>query len=305
MVNTFKLTRYNFIIFIMLTTNVISLTSSEKAFNDGMYFVTASDTEHFPWLQGLILSIQKYNHGKISRISVYDLGLKKSEIKILENIPFVEVCDIETINPDMKTKFIVRPNGRLARGWYTWKPTILYQASKKFPYFLYLDSGFEVVSSLDKIFNEIKTQGYYFYDCGHLILPMVTKRVKNIFKLDLPENEWILEEDGISAGIQGISSKLSDSYILPVYKLATDIKNFEDDGSAFWGFGGARHDQAIFSILVRKLGLKTHKTFCNPNKLRAGNTKIYFGILKYFKFRKHKEKDVTRLIHAKNHKLLG
>ena len=34
--------------------------SSSISFDDGMYFATASATEHFPWLQGLIESIQKY-----------------------------------------------------------------------------------------------------------------------------------------------------------------------------------------------------------------------------------------------------
>jgi hypothetical protein len=205
----------------------------------------------------------------------------------------------------MKNKFTVRPNGRLARGWYTWKPVVLYQALKMFPYVLYLDAGFEVVCSLDEIFIDIKEKGYYLFDCGHLIFPMVTKRVRDLFELDAPQNEWILEEDGISAGIQGLSRELLEPYIMPVYNLASDIRNFEDDGTALWGFGGARHDQALFSIYARKLHLKTHKIYCNPRSIRIGNSEIYFGILKYFNLRKHHEKDAVRIMYAQTHKLLG
>lgn len=276
----------------------------ELSFHDGMYFATVADTEHFPWLQKLIESIQKYNHGKIAQIAVFDVGLTSSEIDELNNTPFVAVYDIDPINAEMKQKFAVRLNGRLARGWYTWKPAALYQALKKFPYVLYLDSGVEIVAALDNVFIEIQTKGYYLFDCGHLIFPMVTKRVRDLFQLDAPENQWILEEDGISAGIQGLSRDLVDSYVLPVYNFASDIKNFEDDGTAPWGFGGARHDQALFSIVARKLGLKTHKLFCAPRKMRIGNTKIYFGLFKYFKLRKHNEKDQRLLLHAQQCKLL-
>ena len=88
-------------------------------------------------------------------------------------------------------------------------------------------------------------------------------------------------------------------------KLAADIKNFEDDGTAYWGYGFARHDQTLFSIFARKLGLKTHHLFPNPRKIRVNDRKIYFGILKHFKFRKHNERDAARLKHAETNNLLG
>jgi hypothetical protein len=90
-----------------------------------------------------------------------------------------------------------------------------------------------------------------------------------------------------------------------MYQLAAHIENFEDNGSAYWGYGFARHDQTLFSIFVRKLRLKTHPLYCCPKKIRVGSSKIYFGALKYFKLRKHIEKNATRLEHAKTHNLLG
>ncbi len=284
---------------------IFSLIIASSSFSQLMYFVTTSDKEHFPWLEGLIDSIKKYNHGKIAKIAVFNIGLTKKQIDLLNNQELVQVYEIEPVNAGMNNKFVVRVNGRLARGWYSWKPAVLYQALKIFPYILYLDSGFEVVAPLDEIFNEIIQKGYFLYDCGHLIMPMVTKKVSSLFELDLPKNKWILEENGISGGLQGLSRKMFDSYVEPIYKLTNDISNFEDDGSAPWGFGGARHDQALFSIFARKLNLQTHTLFPNPKKIRVGDKKIYFGALKYFKFRKHHEKDPKRLIHANKYKLLG
>ena len=270
-----------------------------------MYFVTVADSEHFPWLQGLIESILKYNYTKVAKIAVFDLGLLQSEIQTLKQIKFVEVYPIEDTNPDMRTKFVVRTNGRLAKGWYSWKPVVFYQALKLFPYFLYLDSGVEVVAPVDKIFDEIQQEGYYLFDCSYILYPFVTDHVKQLFELDKVENQWILEQNGISAGIQGISRSMLDSYVMPIYQLTFDIKNFQDDGTASWGYGFARHDQTLFSIFARKLNLKLHPLFCNPKKIRVGDTKIYFGALKHFKLRKHIEKNAARLEHAKKHNLLG
>ena len=273
--------------------------------SNAMHFVTVADSEHFPWLEGLIASILKYNYTKISKIAVFDLGLRQSEVDRLKQIKFVEVYQIEDVNSEMRVKFIVRTNGRLARGWYSWKPIVFYQALKMFPSFLYLDSGVEVCAPLDAIFDEIEREGYYLFDGMHLIYPVVTDQVKQLFELNREENRWILEENCISAGIQGISRCLLDSYVAPMYQLASNIKNFEDNGSSAWGYGFARHDQSLFSILARKLQLKTHPFYCCPTKIRVGDHKIYFGGLRYFKLRKHIEKNGARLEHAKIYNLLG
>lgn len=284
---------------LLFLTHTVSLQAKE------MYFVTVSDTEHFIWLQGLIQSILKYNYTKVAKIAVFDLGLTQAEIDQLNEMAYVQVHEIEDVNPSMREKFVVRTNGRLARGWYSWKPVVFYQALKMFPYFLYIDSGIEVAAPLDDIFKEIESEGYYLFDCPHLIFPVVTDHVKKLFELDKPENAWILEEKCISAGLQGVSRAVIDAYIEPMYQLAADIKNFEDDGTAPWGYGFARHDQLLFSILARRLGLKTHPLYCDPQKIKVGNYKIYFGALKHFKLRKHIEKDAARLDHAKAHRLLG
>jgi len=249
-----KMTKYFSSTFMALLFLSFNIAITAQA-ND-MYIVTSADTEHFPWLQVLIRSTIQHNYAKLSEIAVFDLGLTQSDIETLKSMPFVRVYQIEEVNPDIRKKFLVRSNGRLARGWYSWKPVIFYQALQMFPYFFYIDSSIEVIAPLDDIFDEIKREGYYLVGAGHPILPHATNRVKQLFDLDLEENKWILDQQSISAGIQGISRALLDSYIIPIYILAANIKNFEDDGSAPTGFGGSRHDQPLFSTLAAKLHLK-------------------------------------------------
>ncbi len=276
------------LLYLLCTLQMISINAlGQPIFNDPMYFATASDTEHFPWLLILINSIHKYNPNKVEEIAVYDLGLTKDEIDVLSAMPSVVVYPIERVNPYVTTKFIVRPDGRVARGWYSWKPVVLYQALQKFPYVLYIDSGVEITSALDGIFITLIKNGYCLFDCGHEVEPMVTKRVKRLFEISKLSDKKILKNLGISGGIQGLTRQMLDSYVIPIYKLAKDIRNFEDDGSSPGGFGAARHDQALFSIQALKLKLRIHI--------------LYFALQKYFILRKHNEKDPALIAHAKQH----
>jgi hypothetical protein len=255
-----------------------------------MYFVTVCDTEHFPWVCGLIESIVKHNRANVHTIAVFDLGLTGQEIKKLKKMKHVEVHVIQDANPDMRKKFKVRANGRLARGWYSWKPVVFHQALSLFPYFLYIDSGIEVTRPLNDIFSDIVKQGYCLFESSHTILPTVTQHVLQLFDLDDDAHRSILHANSISAGIQGISRAVSDNYVTPMYHLAADITNFQDDGSAAGGFGWARHDQTLFSIIARDAQFKIHP---------------FSRIFNYFTLKKHNERDRQRLRHAENHKLLG
>ena len=239
-------------------------------------FVTACDMEHFPWLISLIQNIRLQHKSSHFNMSIFDLGLTNENLDYLKkNFSFTKVLSIEMTHPDLLKKFVVRKNGRVARGLYAWKPVVLHQACQMFEYFIYLDSGIRIMNSLDNIFKIIKNEGCFLVSCGHAIEPMTTNYIKSKFDLSNSENNWILKSEGLSAGIQGISRLVYDIYIKPIYEMAYDLKNFEDDGSAPWGFGGARHDQTIFSILAVKLGLKIHS--------RKNN----FDFHKYFRFKSY------------------
>ncbi len=284
-----KISISNLIILSLLLISCSSLQSA--AASKEMYFVTVSDTEHFPWLQYLIESILKHNSSNVAKIAVFDLGLTQSEIDALQSIDVVQVYPIEDINPEMRKKFVARSSGRLVRGWYSWKPVVFYQSLQMFPYFFYVDAGVELAGPSDDIFNEIQKEGYCFFESdGSPTYPTATNHVKKLFDLDHPNNQWILQQHSISGATQGISRALLHSYVEPVYELATDIKNFEDDGSAAWGFGGARHDQTLFSIFASMLHLKAYSASSGE---------------KYFHRRKHNENNPELIEHGKKHKLWG
>lgn len=220
-----------------------------------MHFATATDTEHFSWTLNLIAGIHRFHEKQLGEIAVFDLGLMPDEKNALNALAFVQVYSVEQTNPLIFEKFTVNNKGKIARGWYSWKPVVIKQAMDRFSEFFYLDSGISLVGPLDLWFQHVHQFGYFFIDCGHCIGRMTPKPLIQKFALDSPANKWILNEHGISSGIQGLSRKMYMNYVLPSFALSFDIANFQDDGSCPKGFGWARHDQTIFSIQARLLEL--------------------------------------------------
>ena len=246
-----------------------------------MYFCTVADDKHFPILLNMIGSIHKHNFYDVERILVYDLGLNEINKKQLESIKKVELLKIEKTNPDILTDIETGVN-RKVRGLFSWKPVIIKDALDKCPYILYLDAGTTILKPLNDLFKHIVQNGYLLFDCGHSIKWMTTKYLKDKLDLNSDNNKWLLEDNvfGIDAGFQGVSRSLYDSYVMPMYEFAKDIKNFTDDGTCPDGWGTGRHDQTLYSILARQLNLDIiyHD---NPNKdcyLVLDNQKVPFHI---------------------------
>lgn len=255
-----------------------------------MYFVTVADQEHFPWLLILLDTIKRFNPKKRIEILVVDIGLEKQQIQHIQEKYPAKVVPIEKTHPDLTKKFVVRDNGRLARGWYAWKPVAMKQGFDYFPYFLYIDAGKRLTGPCDDIFQMILQDGYFLFDCGHIIDPMTTQRVRDKFDLDSSSNAWILKKFGVEAGIQGLSRHVYEAYIKPMYELTYELSLFEDDGTAPWGFGGSRHDQTLFSICARKLGLVVHKVCGNgPVNFVVKGKKILFNRNFYFQYKEFKD----------------
>ncbi len=219
-----------------------------------MYFCTAADSKHYPILLNMIGSIHKHNFYDVEKILVYNLGLTEYEKNELNHIKKVEVLEVEKTNPDI-IKDIETGVNRSVKGLFSWKPVIIKDALDKYPYVLYLDAGTTILKPLNDLFKHISQHGYFFTDCGHSIKWMATEQVINKFNLNTKENEHLLSEYlmGIDAGFQGVSRKIYDDYVIPMYELSKDIINFTDDGTSPDGWGNARHDQTLFSIYARKL----------------------------------------------------
>lgn len=218
-----------------------------------MYFCTAADAKHFPLLLNMIGSIHKHNYNDTVEISVYDLGLTAQQKKELNTIKRVSVCTVEMTNPEILVDIETGVN-RAVKGLFSWKPVIIKDCLDKYPYVLYLDSGTTILRPLGNLFSHIEKNGYLLFDCGHSIKWMTTQYLIDKFEL---RDSSLLEETtfGIDAGFQGVSRKLYDSFVIPMYELSKDIKNFTDDGTCPEGWGCGRHDQTLYSILARQLNL--------------------------------------------------
>lgn len=211
-------------------------------------------------LLGLIKSIHKNdNQEDFKEIAVFDLGFTATQLKILYGYKKVKVCKLEMVHPDILKRFKTAP-GRNVAGWFAWKPVAIKQALEMYPYILYLDAGMRVLKPLDDMFKHIIQNDYFVVHAGHNIVDRLTKKPLEdiIKKRSIEEQEMLLDKETLMhcGGIQGLSRNMLDSYILPIYKHAYNLEIFADDGSASKGFGSGRHDQTIFSIYGRLLGMK-------------------------------------------------
>ncbi len=230
------------------------------------YYATAVDEAHFYLLKNLIGSIHHTNFDQLEEIAVFDLGLSLEQKEELKHMQKVAVYDPEIVNPKMLTYNITAPNGRMVRGDFSWKPVIFKQALEMFPYILYMDSGTTVLKPLDDLFEQIDTKGYFLLSCTKNNNNNVSNRLtQNIIKEVLPTRskaEQAVAFDKhtymIDAGLQGVSRNIKDSYILPLYEYAHNKELFKDDGTAPLGYGEARHDQTLCTLLAYWLNLKIY-----------------------------------------------
>jgi len=244
------MTRMTYFLCVLFFTRVIAgvlpiKPDIHKEIQDDMYFCTAADEKHYPWLLHLIGSIHNVNFNETNTIAVFDLGFTKQQRRYLSSIQKVQIFDVERTHPDILKFFQSRPNPekKMVRGWYAWKPVVIKQALEKFPYLMYLDSGCVVLKPLNNLFSYIQEHGYCLFNNYGKISDHATQYVRNKFKT-------YLDAPNITAGVQGLSRKAYDPYVLPMYELSKKLKNFQDDGTAPGGFGWARHDQTLFSILA-------------------------------------------------------
>lgn len=221
-----------------------------------MYICTAADEKHYPLLLNMIGSFHKYHFADIEKILVYDLGLNEAQLLELSNMKRVYVKDLEKTNDNILLDIETAPN-RKVKGLFSWKPVVLKSALDECPYVLYVDAGTTILKPINNVFKHIIQNGYLFFDCGWPIKKMTTKYI--IDKLDLTSelNKHILEDTsiGIDAGFQGVSKYIYNEYVIPMYEYSKNILNFLDDGTCPDGWGCGRHDQTLFSIMVKKLNL--------------------------------------------------
>jgi len=229
----------------------ISQELQNRKYDEKMYFATVSDAEFYGGLKRLLNSIYRFHKDQIGEIAVFDIGMSQQEKDALAAMPFVKVFPVEKTNPIIFHRVQTDSKGKRRRGWYSWKPVAIKQALDMYPIVFYIDAGLYLTGPMDLLFLHLKENGYFLCHTPHTIGVTATNFVREKFELNKPERAKILDQLSLLAGFQGVTRRVYDSYIMPMYELSKDIRYFADDGSAPWGFGGSRHDQTLFSIMAQ------------------------------------------------------
>ncbi|MFA6066328.1 MAG: hypothetical protein WC707_04080 [Candidatus Babeliaceae bacterium] len=234
-----------------------------------LYFCTATNDMYFAQLINLIACIHKYNFDELAEIAVFDLGMTTEQRTNLKTVQKVSIHDVELTHPDLLKPVKTRTWGKPVPGWYAWKPVIIKQALDLFPYILYIDAGTTLYGPLDYLFLYITEHNYFFHNGSPWCVNQeATQHVIKKFNLESPYNHWILHPTtrGLEAGLMGLTRAMLQDFVLPMYELTKDLRNFEDDGTASGAFGNSRHDLTLFSILALQKNYTIHQHVNNPQE---------------------------------------
>lgn len=248
-----------------------------------LYFVTAANSLYYHKLINLIGSIHKTNFDNLGEIAVFDLGLTNEQISQLKAIKKVSINTVEITHPHIITPLHV-VDTRMVPGYYAWKGVAIKQALERFPYVFWLDAGSTVLKPLDDLFKYIQQHGYFLGSVGgdapKNVGWCITPYVVNKFCLTSPEYSWILNQECVMASFMGVSKPHLDKFILPLYELAKDLRNFKSDSINPGSISGG-HDQPLLSILAYSQNLKVFKfdyTQVHPMMLKVDDNEIPFNI---------------------------
>lgn len=225
------------------------------------YYCTAGNTHSFKSLLNLIGSIHNTVSDELGGIAVFDLGLTQGEQEYLRSIEKVSVHALEVPNLDLLKQYKADQSGRLVQGWGAWKFVALKQALDIFPYALWIESDFTVLKPLHHIFKYINETGYFLCTIGdekisnqpiHSIKWGATEYVSKSFNA---QNSDILDKEAVLSGLIGVSRKSRQYLVDPLYATTSNMRLFEDDGTASQGFGSARSEETVLSLFAYLHGL--------------------------------------------------
>lgn len=225
------------------------------------YYCTAADEKFFPLLENLVGSIHK-NDPNLEEIAVYNLGFSKKQLFKLKRYKKVRVYELEVTNSKMLEPILTSNNGRRVRGAFSWKHVVLKDALEKFPYVLYLDAGLGVLNNPAKLFEHISNEGYFFISLESfhsLNLRLTDTVLKKVIEPNFPDIKEMLLDSSTTfhaAGVQGVSRSVYANYVLPLYNYSKNLEIYLDDGTAKLGYGSARHDQTLSTIMMYKNNFK-------------------------------------------------
>lgn len=211
--------------------------------------ITSASNKFFPSLLNLIGSI-KINYPEHPPIYVYDLGLNFLFIKQLQGIEGVKILKV----PHFVSHW---------RSCYTWKTYIHNTPLADLNF--YLDSGNQVLRSLDEIFDKIDTRGYLLVSSGNEVVneDITPKEFIPLFDL----NDDFLKQGIIAAGMFGFKKgdELVKKFTSTFYDCGYAGLCLGFSKTEQWKNKGVnkthfirnakyfRHDNTLFCILVYKI----------------------------------------------------
>lgn len=209
--------------------------------------VTAADERYYTRVLAMIASLKRVMP-EIG-ISLYDIGMKKDHATFLSN--FVQIKQVEPVNKFITSQYKKHRNHEYrVTGCYTWKPVCVKQELDIYDNVFWLDAGTTPMPNFKWLIEHTINTGFFaigINDIGWQTTQYV------IDKLGLtPE---FLNLQALCSAYVGVNKRHYESFVLPMYQHAHNIRMFYDDGTARGGHLSGRQDQTIFSIQAQLCGL--------------------------------------------------
>ena len=211
------------------------------------HLVTASDKQHFLYLENLLKTYNKNNNKKkFTKLLIFDLGLTDEQVKKLEQYSYIQLRKFPFDNyPSFFNERLEEHNYKL--GGFAWKPVIIdILKNEEIENIIWLDSA-SLFNSRIFLFKLLVYENGFasFYSSGS---------VKNwthnsvIKQLNLENNKYILNSPNLMAGVIGFSfkSEFASSLLEQWCKLAIQKELIFPKKSTI---DNHRHDQSLLSIL--------------------------------------------------------
>ena len=208
---------------------------------------TASDEQHYLYLENLLIRYKKKNNkNKFTKLFIFDLGLTTEQIQKIVQYDFVELRKFPFDSfPSFYNKRLESHNYKL--GGFAWKPAIIDILKKEeIMNIIWLDSACTFNTKIFLFKLLIFNYGFASFESSGLIKDWT--HVSVLEKLNILDNEGLLNSSNLMAGVVGFSfrSKLANSLLEEWNKLANQEELIFPRKSTIYNH---RHDQSLLSIL--------------------------------------------------------
>ena len=173
---------------------------------------------------------------------VYDLGVEEATLNSIK-----EVYPTFIYKKFDYSKYPDYFNININTGEYAWKPAIIEEVSNEVEgVILWCDSGNKILSSLQHLYNIIKSQGIYSPVSSGDILKWTHPLTLNYFNINKSSGMLRLQNrNGACLGFDTSKKEVKD-FIVKFSKLAQDKSCIAPPGSSRQDH---RQDQAVFTVL--------------------------------------------------------